>query len=276
VKVTILMDNRAHQEGLAVEHGLSIFIEHRGFRLLFDTGKSAALIENAAKLGVDLSTLDAVVLSHGHYDHTGGLAAVLARNRRLRVYLHPRAMMPRYGRKEGRPPHPNGMPVASAVVLMKREEEIAWTAHPTAIAEGIHVTGPVPRVNDLETPGGPFFDDAEGVTPDTIEDDQSLWIETEQGIVVVAGCAHAGIVNTMDYIAQLAGVERMHAVIGGLHLGAASNERLEATVAALRRRRVERLLPLHCTGDQAAAYLAEQLPGIVEAPCAEARVRPGY
>ena len=132
---------------------------------------------------------------------------------------------------------------------------ITWTSSPTRIADGVWVTGAIPRNNNFEDTGGPFFLDPECQQPDLIEGDQALWVHTAKGIVVILGCAHAGVVNTLDYIARLTGVQTFHAVVGGMHLVNAEQMRLLRTLEALKHYRIQKLGPCHCTGSQAEMFL---------------------
>jgi 7,8-dihydropterin-6-yl-methyl-4-(beta-D-ribofuranosyl)aminobenzene 5'-phosphate synthase len=126
-----------------------------------------------------------------------------------------------------------------------------WTELPLEIAPGAGVTGVISRLTDYEDTGGPFFLDAAGEHPDPIEDDLALWIRTEEGLVVVVGCSHAGLVNTLKTAVRLAGTSRIRAVIGGFHLLEASFSRTAQTVRALRALSPETILPCHCTGVRA-------------------------
>ncbi len=127
------------------------------------------------------------------------------------------------------------------------------------LTDKVGITGPVPRLSSYEDTGGPFYLDPEGTTPDLIEDDMALWIETPEGTVVCLGCAHAGVVNTLEHICGLTGHRRLRAVIGGFHLMSAGRERLDQTVEALRRLSPALLAPCHCTGDSATAHLRAAL-----------------
>lgn len=256
LELTVLVDNQGDGDRLAAEHGLAILLEIDGYRVLFDTGQGPALLQNAHRLDVRLEGLDALVLSHGHYDHTGGVAEILRRNPRLRVYAHPKLMYPCYSRREPLAPKPIGIPAAAHEALLKHLPQITWTVGPTQITQGVWVTGAIKRIKADEDPGGFFFLDPAGQLPDLIEADQALWVRTPKGIVVVLGCAHAGVVNTLDQISRLTGAQEIHAVIGGLHLANADELRLLRTLKTFEGYRLQLLGPCHCTGSQAQAMIA--------------------
>lgn len=264
MKLTILTDNHA-APGLACEHGFAALIETGGKRILFDTGQLGAFDANCRALGIDLSDIDIIVLSHGHYDHAGNLADVLRIADRATLYLHPSALVERYSIRNGKP-KPIDMPeTAKQAIDELPKERIVWVSEPTRLTDGVFLTGPVPRQTTFEDTGGPFFFDPDGKTPDPMEDDLSLWIEKPEGLTVLAGCCHSGIVNTLDYIESITGQKRIATLIGGMHLSAASPERLDRTVASLAERDIARLIPCHCTGEAAAERFSKELPYPVEA-----------
>jgi 7,8-dihydropterin-6-yl-methyl-4-(beta-D-ribofuranosyl)aminobenzene 5'-phosphate synthase len=220
---------------------------------------------------VPLERATAIVLSHGHYDHTGGLAAALERAADARVYVHPDAQLLRYSRRPGVPPRSIGMSPADGEALARASGRITWTERPLRLTDRIGITGPIPRRTPGEDPGSPYYLDIVDTTPDPFTDDQALWIRTDQGPIVVAGCAHAGAVNTMEAVVGLSGSETIHALIGGLHLLHADASRLQVTADAFARRRIRRLAPCHCTGEEAIAFLQARFPDALEPCCAGAR-----
>jgi 7,8-dihydropterin-6-yl-methyl-4-(beta-D-ribofuranosyl)aminobenzene 5'-phosphate synthase len=258
-RITVLMDNRA-KDGLAAEHGLSLWIEADGINLLLDTGQSCAFARNAEALGIRLEDADALILSHGHYDHTGGIPEALAKMRTPVIFLHPSALLQRFSIR-GITATSNGMPAAAGIAL----EDLAvptgchWVRQPVRLSHRIGLTGPIPRETRFEDTGGPFFLDAQGMQPDPIDDDMALWIETDDGLVVCTGCCHAGLVNTLHWIQEQSPGIPLLAVIGGLHLAIASEGRMSQTIAALQDMGVKKLIPLHCTGEAAVTQLAEAL-----------------
>jgi 7,8-dihydropterin-6-yl-methyl-4-(beta-D-ribofuranosyl)aminobenzene 5'-phosphate synthase len=248
-RITILIDNTAYGAALKAEHGLSLWFEYGSKKILFDTGQSDMLIQNAKTLGINLAEADAIVISHGHYDHTGGLYAVLSIAAKTKIYLHPAATEPKFSQKNSKAKS-IGMSGSAKEAVQGRH--IIWTATPAAIFPGMSVTGQVPRLNDYEDVGGSFFGDENCRKPDELLDDQSLFIQSSKGLVVVLGCGHAGVVNILDYISKLTGKNKMYAVIGGMHLLNASQTRIAKTIEAFKKYDIQKIAPLHCTGQKAA------------------------
>jgi 7,8-dihydropterin-6-yl-methyl-4-(beta-D-ribofuranosyl)aminobenzene 5'-phosphate synthase len=258
--VTVLLDNRSRDPELASEHGLSLWIEADGVCLLFDTGQSDAFAGNTRRLGVPLERADHIVISHGHYDHAGGLGSALDAAPQAVVHLHPEAMRTRFSIKDPRRPRSVGIPDSVRNVLEAHASRVRWTHGPTMLTPHLGLSGPIPRRTDFEDVGGPFFRDAEGRSPDDLVDDQALWIDGPSGLVAVLGCGHAGVVNTLLHVEQRTKTRRLNAVLGGLHLVAASERRLSITIDALRERRPSLLAPAHCTGETAMERLREAFP----------------
>jgi 7,8-dihydropterin-6-yl-methyl-4-(beta-D-ribofuranosyl)aminobenzene 5'-phosphate synthase len=249
VKITILVDNRA-EDGLVPEHGLSLWIDAGDRKVLFDTGQGSALQLNAASLQVDLRKTDAMVLSHGHFDHTGGVAHVFKTAGPIDTYCHPGVVLPRYSIRD-LASRQIQMPGASMVAIDGLpQQHLHWVQEPLRISDLIGVTGPIPRETAFEDTGGPFYLDPGGRRADAMDDDLALWIRMDRGLVVCVGCSHAGVVNTLNYILRLNPGSKIRAVVGGMHLLNASEARLDQTIAALRALEPDLLVPCHCTGEE--------------------------
>lgn len=259
-RLKIIVDNTSGQSGLQAEHGLSFLIEASGKTILFDAGQATALENNTRELGIDLRHIDAFVLSHGHYDHAGAVDFVLQENPEVSVYAHPAIFSRRYSLHPDQPPKEISMPAEERLVVANLpDSQLNWIKQPTQIVPGVFLTGPIPRVHPLEDTGGPFFTDPEGKNPDPITDDMAMWIETNQGLLVVCGCCHSGLVNTLHYILANSEAKRIWGIIGGLHLKNASPERLAATTDALREWNPEFIVPCHCTGASAIDHFKQNL-----------------
>jgi len=262
IRITTLVDNTSNHPTLLAEHGLAFWIEYGPHKILFDTGASHIIQANAMMLGIDLPQTEAVILSHGHYDHTGGMMRVLDNAPAAKVYLHPEAVKPKFSCRDNQPCRSIGMPALTSLHLRENnlKSDIQWTTEPREIFPGLWVTGVIRRITDYEDVGGPFFLDALRSEPDPLLDDQALFFESKLGLVVILGCAHAGVVNTLHHIMDLTRQERVHAVLGGMHLDSASPKRIARTLEAFRIHKVAHIGPAHCTGTKANAQLWNTFP----------------
>ncbi len=258
VKVTTLAENTATKFGTLAEHGLSMLLEVNDLCVLLDTGQSGIVVHNARALGVDFSRVSHIVLSHGHQDHTGGLKEVVALTGEVQVHANSDVWRPRYVVRKGEKPRYSGL-----AHLKEELEALGATFRladgPDHISPGVMTTGPVPRKTLFEKVDSDLVvKTSEGWRQDEIPDDQSLLVKTPRGLVVLLGCAHSGIVNTLARAQEVAQENRIFAVLGGTHLAFASREQLEATIEALKAFDIARLGVSHCTGLPAAARLAHE------------------
>lgn len=262
VRITTLSENTANY-GYLAEWGLSILVEVNETRILMDTGLSFSAVHNAQLMGIDLSTIDCIVLSHGHADHTGGLRDVLKIRREVEVIAHPDIWVPKYVRRDGEPREQyNGMPF-SREELESRGARFNLAREPVHITENVMTTGEIPMFSGYEEiENNLFVKEAGTLYPDPLADDLALIIDTDFGLVVILGCAHRGVVNTLRYAQNLTGKELVYAAIGGTHLFRASEERLEKTIADIREIGIQRLGVSHCTGFRASARLAQEFEDI--------------
>lgn len=249
VKITVLVDTESFSENLAKEHGFSAWVESENRCILFDTGQIGGMLENAPKLGVDISKADTLVISHGHFDHTGQIPAFLDINKQAIIYGCQNMEIKRFSCKIGTEPRSIGMPDASRDALANLpKNRIHYINAPHYIGKKMGITGPVPRVSALEDTGGPFFLDDHRENDDLIEDDQSMWFETPKGLLILLGCCHAGLVNTVEYIKSISGINKIYGIIGGMHLVNADEKRLAYTFDHMKQWKPEVLIPCHCTG----------------------------
>ncbi len=258
LSITAIVENTAGTFEAAGEWGLALWIEADEHRILSDTGQGRTLRQNACLLGIDVAAAEALVISHGHNDHTGGIAELMAAGFRGKTYFHPAALNDKYQREKTPPHRAKGMPAASRQALLSRPADLVESSRPTELAPGIIVTGAIPRRIPYEDIPDPFFLDENCTRPDPLVDDQALLIETRRGWVVITGCGHSGLINTLNYARELTGISRIAAVIGGLHLFRASVERIKATVEDLRPFCVELVAPCHCTGFEATGALQHE------------------
>ena len=264
LRLTVLADNSVASTDLIAEHGFSLLIEADGRRILFDTGQGKVLRSNAEALGVSLSGLDALVLSHGHFDHTGGLSILPEDGGPRAVFVHPAALQSKFAKNDAPPHRSIGMPEASRQALDRIWKRIVWTDAPTEVSPGIWCTGEIPRLTPDAGNPATFFCDQDCTKPDSIPDDQALFIETQDSLVVIVGCAHSGVINTLERIGTLTRQTEVLALMGGFHLGRASHNQLEECANAIGRRNCQFLAPCHCTGMSAHAYLRSRFHSLVQ------------
>ena len=256
-KITTLCENHIGHgsQNLIGEHGLAFFVEGGGRRVLFDTGQNLGLANNAEVLGVDLSCIDTVVLSHGHYDHSSGLKSLLDCNTNFTIHAHPEAFGPKQ-RGGGDNYKYIGIPLEK-INLEQKGIKIRLDKDPVLIATGMTTTGEIPLANDFEAVEPDFFiKNGTEFPADTLPDDRALILDTEKGLVVLLGCSHRGVVNTLNHVTQITGRQKIHAILGGLHLGKASDEKLQKIVDHLDAFGLEKIGVGHCTGPKAFVALA--------------------
>ncbi len=260
-RITILCENSVGpMTGTLGEHGFAALVEPAGGSpLLFDTGQGATLLPNAGRLGKNLANVEAVVISHGHYDHAGGLLPFLEAHGGRTVYGHPAIFTPRHRVKDTGECNPIGIPVDRST-LEKAGARFDLSTEFREMFPGIHLTGEVPRVTEFETGDQGLFCDCTGQELDTTPDDQSLVLETEKGLVLLLGCCHAGLVNTLEHIAYRMGRRDVYAVVGGTHLGFCGQEQQDRTIAVLKEWGIRKVAASHCTGFAAAARLSREMP----------------
>lgn len=256
VKATILCDNLAGPVSFRGEHGLAVLLEVEGRKFLWDCGQSDVAVHNARVLGIDLRQVEGIGISHGHYDHAGGLLEVLSASGPKRIFMHPNALEPKFL---------VAGPVRRFIGIPFRREALELPGgglelaeEPVEVLPGARLTGEVPRVSEFEGFEASLYRLADGeLERDPFIDDQSLVVETPEGAVVLTGCAHSGLVNILRHVLESS--DRVRAVVGGTHLGlGATPERVSASLDFLEEILPERIVPCHCTGLPVTARILER------------------
>ncbi len=257
MKLTTLCENTAFGPGIVAEWGWSIFVETDDINILFDTGGGNVAVRNADTLGIDLKTTDKIVLSHAHSDHTGGLREVLMRLRNREVVTHPAVWIPKYKNQSAdKEKLYRGIPFAREE--LEKFSNFTLSKEPEQISENILTTGEIPRITDYENIESDFYiKEEETFQPDTFPDDLGLICKSNKGLVIVLGCAHRGIINTIRHAQKITGEDNVHTVIGGTHLYPKNEDQIEKTVQDLKELGVQNIGVSHCTGFKAAMKLAD-------------------
>ncbi|MGQ9617261.1 MAG: MBL fold metallo-hydrolase [Spirochaetota bacterium] len=257
IKITTLSENTAQGKGILSEWGLSILVEIDDTTILFDCGQSISAMRNASVLGIDLSKIDMIVLSHSHYDHTGGLRDVLKVIRKeIQIIAHPDIWQSKYVKRSTEKNYRYiGIP-------FQREEledlgaSFNLSTKPVWINEKVATTGEVEMYSGFEQIDPELFvREGEDFLPDPLKDDLAIIINGDNGLFIITGCSHRGIINTIHHAQKIMNNRGVNTVIGGTHLFHASEEQLECTIAELKKMDIKKLGVSHCTGFYAEAVL---------------------
>ncbi|MCC6345850.1 MAG: MBL fold metallo-hydrolase [Nitrospirales bacterium] len=264
--VTILVDNTIMElipgskmisrlsrpsSSFIAEHGFSALIETEGRRILVDTGATGiALDHNLRLVGLTVNDIDVVFFSHGHNDHTGGLHKVQGK-----IIAHPDSFFQRY-----LVPREGVSYELTSPDLDPEKHAVEFHKGPVKLAAGVVTTGEIPRIHEWEELNI-FRIKKEGeMLSDRVFDDQGVAINTRKGLVIIAGCSHAGIINTIEQAIKVTGVDDIHCVIGGFHLIGPGESKIERTIEELKRLRVQKIVPIHCTGFEAIKRISMAMP----------------
>lgn len=238
MQVKILVANKVNQEKLIAEHGIAFWIKYNQKNYLFDTGQKSALFHNAAELDIPLQSAEAVILSHPHYDHIGALAQLLAVNKKMTVYGHQKIE-------------------AEFLKTSSIQEIINFqpVREPTEIAPGLWLTGRLPDQYLDKIKDHKYYQEAQS--------ENSLFMETSKGLIVLTGCSHGGIVSILKYINEISD-QNIYAVAGGFHLIDKNQAELATIATELNKMNLKKIYPLHCTGFSGQKYLLDNCKAEVE------------
>ncbi|KGK82443.1 beta-lactamase [Desulfosporosinus sp. HMP52] len=262
LKVTILVENTVGVPlGLLGEWGLSMLLDFGDEKILFDAGEQGNLVNNAQILGHELRQVDKVVLSHGHYDHTGGLYKLLQYKGITSVYAHPNLFAGHLAKVPNIQPNRYiGVPYCQQQ-LESLGARFHWHSEPFELRPGLWLSGEILRESSFEHIDNHLVELAgEQVVQDSLKDDLSLFYVTDQGLIILLGCAHSGLVNIVEQARQVTKENKVRGIIGGTHLGPASTDQRQQTIEYLKSLDLECLAPNHCTGPTMLTKLATEFP----------------
>jgi len=261
MRITILCENLVGKLVGSGEHGFSAFIETDKGNYLFDTGSGRSIVPNSLTLNKDLKSIRKIFLSHGHYDHTGGLSEVLKLKGKVDVHAHPHVFLDRIAvlKEEGREIKRFIGIHYKKSYLESLGAHFVFNTDFTEVEKGLFLTGEVPRQTNFEKADPRLFSEMDGaMTHDLFLDDQSLILDTEKGIVLILGCAHSGMINIIHHVVNKMGKEKFHAILGGTHLDFLTPEQLEESIKSLKRMEIGKIGVSHCTGMRAAFRLQQE------------------
>ena len=251
MKIITLTDNIVKRRGLLAEHGLSIYIENQDNKILFDTGQSSVFFKNAKELGIDISTIDSLVLSHGHYDHTGGVATFLENNNHAKIYAKRETFSPKYrGRRY----------IGADPGLMIPPERLVYTDAFFDLSERLFIaSGPYLPGSETSCDSEGFYTKEHGsIITDQFRDEQYLVYVGEDGLVIITGCSHLGIINIIRQATERFKMP-VAAIIGGFHTSQMATEDVDKIVDFLSKISPLKIGVSHCTGQDAYCRFKNEL-----------------
>lgn len=252
LEITILAENSVEKRGLLAEHGLSFYINYNGEEYLFDTGQGLVLTHNAKKLGINLKKISSVILSHGHDDHTGGLAKMLEINPELEVIAHKDAFAPKFKKSK------NKLEFIGNNSSSEKIKRFTNAENKTKINGNMYVTGEVPVSKNEYINEKYIIKEKKNKLIDNFKDDITLYFETEKGVVVLLGCSHKGVINILEYVKKLTNGKRIRAILGGMHLKHSSDKEVKKIIDYFSELSFDLLVPIHCTGNKAAMMMKDR------------------
>ena len=253
INITVLNDDRCENKKCLTSHGFSLLLENNDLKILFDVGQDDLFIKNAESLNIDLKDIDFIVLSHGHYDHSVGLKFF---NDKVKLICHPDCVV---WRKSKRTSVYNGIPFSKEELEAKFD--VIFTKEPYFITKDIAFLGQIERKNKFECKKFPSI--LKDGSDDIALDDTGLIINTEKGLIVISGCGHSGICNTIEQAKKITNKSKVYAVIGGFHLKEIDDQ-VEKTIEYFKNEKINKLYLGHCNSDLVCNYFKERMHNIAD------------
>jgi 7,8-dihydropterin-6-yl-methyl-4-(beta-D-ribofuranosyl)aminobenzene 5'-phosphate synthase len=247
IKITNLSENSAENSSFLTEHGLSLLIEINNIKILFDTGASDCFMKNAKQLDFDLNTIDYIVLSHGHYDHVGGLRYLQNKT----VYIHPHIFRPKYKKEENQYKY-----IGFDFSLSYYENN---NLKFVSLSKQTNLTPEIKLMVDFKKEAHDtfFIKNKDTYMPDLFTDELVMTINTSKGLVVITGCAHSGILNILDKAIELNNTDNIHALFGGFHMSGLNEDKTKRVADKINSLNIKNIGISHCTGNRLITYLTD-------------------
>ncbi len=257
-KVTVLIENTSADSAFLSQHGLSIWLEIDGERILIDTGQDNSFIENAKRMNISVDTASKLILTHGHYDHTGGVPALLKTGAKPEVIIHSKAWGERISCPRDAPPHSIGIPWSKSLL---DDNNICCMLSDEChrISPNLWCTGTIPNcmgispIKQFQRRNGDFWQ------TDNFNDEQAVVISTESGLVIITGCCHSGVINTIIAAQLSTGISHIYAIIGGLHLSNRAEDEIIQMAHDLQSFNIQNYWVNHCTGQKGLDILRNEI-----------------
>ncbi|RCX17902.1 7,8-dihydropterin-6-yl-methyl-4-(beta-D-ribofuranosyl)aminobenzene 5'-phosphate synthase [Anaerobacterium chartisolvens] len=255
IRLKVLAENRAKKRGILGEHGLSLLVETDNFKVLFDAGQTDVFSLNADMESIDLSLADALVISHGHYDHTGGVPEFCMINHKAPIYIHPDAFCERYNAVQGKPAgNCIGIPWSCQDRDMFKNR-LVYVKEPVRIHKDILLSGEIPQSQDRQSLNFIKRNISGGYEADMVTDEQFMIVNGSEGIFIFVGCSHPGVLNCVAYAKYLFPDTNICGLIGGMHIEKYNTDQLDEIVAGLKSAGIEKIAPMHCSGVLSSCFL---------------------
>ncbi|MDO4485289.1 MAG: MBL fold metallo-hydrolase [Bacillota bacterium] len=260
MKFGFLVENKTDTPGVTAEHGLSIYIEADGKKILFDAGASDMLLKNAVAMKIKLDDIDLAVVSHGHYDHTGGFPAFCRINSKASVYIHKNALRKSYGMENG------CLEKVSCGIRWTEDEmntireRLVYTDGPVYLTDNIGITGTVPYAEGFRPTEKFYYYNEEGdLAEDDMSHEQCLVIRQQEGLYIFSGCSHRGVISALEAGKAMFPEKKVAVLAAGMHLYSASDQNRKYVVEQVAAEGLRRIMPVHCTGIKALCELKSRL-----------------
>ncbi|NLK62598.1 MAG: MBL fold metallo-hydrolase [Fusobacteria bacterium] len=260
MELTVLIENLVYNEGLTSEHGLSFYIEADNKKILFDTGQTDKFYDNALNLGIDLTEVDYLVISHGHYDHTGGIEIFLRRNHKAKIIIKKDALNDKYSNSTGKIRY---IGIKNKNILLENSHRVTYVNDIFKI-DNISFIGKIRRINEFEQSEKKLFilNEDNSYTEDMFTDEQVMIIENNDKIAIITGCAHSGIINIIDEVKSYFPNKKINSIVGGFHLKGVNKDRVLKTIGRIVEENINQIGINHCSGIEFYCELNNKCSGV--------------